>query len=136
MAEDPWFMRIRLPKPKSPFFNQGSWAKLENWESELAPFYDIALNMLGGAVNPLLAESDLALQKLAGQINKRDSFMPATVGVYFGEPDKTVNDPYFDGKGPERKGCIHCGACMTGCRNNAKNSLDKNYLHLAPATGG
>jgi len=124
-----------LPKPKSAFFNQGSWANLEEWESELAPFYDIALNMLGAAVNPLLAQSDLALQKLAQQINKYDYFVPTTVGVFFGEPDKTVKDPFFNGKGPDRKGCIHCGACMTGCMQNAKNSLDKNYLHLAQQLG-
>jgi cholesterol oxidase len=124
-----------LPKPKSAFFNQGSWAGLENWESELAPFYDTAAKMLGAAVNPLLAESDRALQKLAQQINKANNFSPTTVGVFFGEPEKTVEDPYFNGKGPERKGCIHCGACMTGCRQNAKNSLDKNYLHLAQDLG-
>jgi cholesterol oxidase len=124
-----------LPKPKSAFFNQGSWANLEEWESELAPFYDVAWKMLGAAVNPLLAQSDLALQKLAHQINKQDLFSPTTVGVYFGEPDKTETDPFFNGKGPDRKGCIHCGACMTGCRNNAKNSLDKNYLHLALQLG-
>jgi len=91
--------------------------------------------MLGAAVNPLLAQSDLALQKLAQQINKYDYFVPTTVGVFFGEPDKTVKDPFFNGKGPDRKGCIHCGACMTGCMQNAKNSLDKNYLHLAQQLG-
>ncbi|MCX6252364.1 MAG: GMC family oxidoreductase [Bacteroidetes bacterium] len=124
-----------LPKPKSAFFNQGSWAGLENWESELAPFYETASKMLGAAENPLLAESDLALQKLAQQINRSGCFAPTTAGVFFGEPDKTVKDPYFNGKGPERKGCIHCGACMTGCRQNAKNSLDKNYLYLAQDLG-
>ena len=124
-----------LPKPKSPFYRHGSWADLENWESELAPFYDQAWKMLGAAVNPLLAKSDLALKELAHQVNKSESFTPTTVGVFFGEPDIMVKDPFFDGQGPERKGCIHCGACMTGCRNNAKNSLDKNYLHLARQSG-
>ncbi len=124
-----------LPKPKSAFFNQGSWAGLDNWETELTPFYDIAREMLGATENPLLGPSDLALQKLAQQISRADCFAPTTVGVFFGEPDKTVKDPYFNGKGPERKGCIHCGACMTGCRQNAKNSLDKNYLHLAQESG-
>jgi cholesterol oxidase len=124
-----------LPKPKSAFYNHGSWAGLENWESELAPFYDTAYNMLGAAKNPLLAISDLALQKLAHQINRADYFAPTTAGVFFGEPDKTVKDPYFNGKGPDRKGCIHCGGCMTGCRENAKNSLDKNYLYLAQKLG-
>jgi cholesterol oxidase len=124
-----------LPKPKSPFFSKGSWAGLENWEEELAPFYDTAWKMLGASVNPVLAESDCAMEKLANQINKSAHFSPTTAAVYFGEPDVTVKDPYFDGKGPDRTGCINCGACMTGCRNNAKNTLDKNYLHLAQQLG-
>ena len=124
-----------LPKPKSPFFSQGSWAGLEKWEEELEPFYDISWKMLGATVNPVLAESDRAMQKLAAQINKSAHFSPTTAAVYFGEPDVTVNDPYFNGKGPGRTGCIHCGACMTGCRHNAKNTLDKNYLYLAQQLG-
>jgi cholesterol oxidase len=124
-----------LPKPKSPFFNQGSWAGLADWENELSPFYETAWKMLGAAENPVLAESDRAMQKLAEQIGKSEHFAPTIAAVYFGEPDVTVQDPYFNGKGPDRTGCIHCGACMTGCRNNAKNTLDKNYLHLAQQLG-
>ena len=124
-----------LPKPKSPFFSKGSWAGLENWEEELSPFYDIAWKMLGATVNPVLAESDRAMKKLAEQIGKSEQFGPTTAAVYFGQPDVTIKDPYFDGKGPDRTGCINCGACMTGCRHNAKNTLDKNYLHLAQQLG-
>jgi cholesterol oxidase len=50
--------------------------------------------------------------------------------VYLGDPTKEV-DPYFNGLGPARKGCIECAGCMVGCRHNAKNTLDKNYLWLA-----
>ena len=57
------------------------------------------------------------------------------VGVYFGEPGETVADPYFGGEGPERAGCIRCGACMVGCRHNAKNTLRKNYLYFAERNG-
>lgn len=124
-----------LPKPKSPFYSKGSWAGLENWEEVLSPFYETAWKMLGASVNPVLAESDRAMQKLAELINKSAHFSPTTAAVYFGEPDVTVKDPYFNGKGPDRTGCIHCGACMTGCRHNAKNTLDKNYLHLAQQSG-
>ena len=60
---------------------------------------------------------------------------PTQVSVFFGKPAETVPDPYFGGKGPERAGCIFCGGCMTGCRHNAKNSLDKNYLYLAEQLG-
>jgi len=124
-----------LPKPKQEFYNHGSWANLENWETVLAPFYNLAWKMLGAALNPRLDENDLALKELSRQLKKEEAFSPTTVSVYFGEPDKTVKDPYFDGKGPDRTGCIFCGACLTGCRHNAKNTLDKNYLHLAQQLG-
>src|SRR6185436_12856685 len=32
-------------------------------------------------------------------------------------------------------GCTFCGACMTGCRVGAKNTLDRNYLYLAERRG-
>ncbi|MCA9570909.1 MAG: GMC family oxidoreductase, partial [Myxococcales bacterium] len=38
-------------------------------------------------------------------------------------------------KGPPRTGCTACGSCMTGCRIGAKNTLDRNYLHLAELLG-
>jgi cholesterol oxidase len=58
------------------------------------------------------------------------------VGVYFGDgPGAPAADPYFGGAGPERRGCMECGACMTGCRHNAKNTLPKNYLGLAEMAG-
>ena len=31
--------------------------------------------------------------------------------------------------------CIGCGGCMVGCRYNAKNTLDKNYLYFAEKRG-
>ncbi|WP_182542053.1 FAD-dependent oxidoreductase, partial [Halosaccharopolyspora lacisalsi] len=36
---------------------------------------------------------------------------------------------------PRRTGCTECGACMTGCRVGAKNTLVKNYLYLAERNG-
>jgi cholesterol oxidase len=59
--------------------------------------------------------------------------------VFFGGPEQEkgtkVADPYFGGAGPDRKTCIACGSCMTGCRHNAKNTLVKNYLYLAEQNG-
>ncbi len=124
-----------LPKPKSKFFNHGSWANLADWEKELTPFYETAWEMLGASENPLLDEADFAMQELAKSIGKAKEFSPTKVAIYFGEKGKTVDDPYFKGKGPNRTGCTGCGACMTGCRYNAKNTLDKNYLHLAQQLG-
>ncbi len=124
-----------LPKPKSAFFNKGSWANLNNWEEVLEPHYETAWKMLGADTNPFFGDSDLAFKELAYKINKPESFEATKVSVYFGKPSVTVDDPYFDGKGPTRTGCKFCGACMTGCRYNAKNTLDKNYLYLAQNLG-
>jgi cholesterol oxidase len=122
-----------LPKPKSQFFNHGSWAGLAEWENELDPFYEQAWTMLGAVENPIMETAEQDMKELAHAINKE--IKPAKVAVYFGEKGKEVEDPYFNGKGPSRTGCVGCGACMTGCRYNAKNTLDKNYLHLAQQLG-
>jgi len=124
-----------LPVPKQHFFNSGSWATLNNWNEVLKPFYTTAYIMLGAATNPKLYAADLEVQELAKNIGKEANFEATKVAVYFGESGKTVEDPYFKGKGPTRTGCRYCGACMTGCRFNAKNTLDKNYLFLAQQLG-
>ncbi len=124
-----------LPRPEDAFFKTGSWRGLTDWKKELEPFYAEAEKMLGAATNPKLFDADLALQQVAQQMGHQNEFEPTDVAVYFGEPDATVADPFFNGEGPERSGCTHCGACMTGCRHNAKNTLDKNYLYLAMKKG-
>ena len=124
-----------LAKPKKAFYQTGSWAELADWENELNPFYKTASNMLGAAVNPTLELGDLYLKNLAIDQNREPHFKHTKVSIFFGEPDITVADPYFGGKGPERTGCNNCGGCMTGCRYNAKNTLDKNYLYLAEKNG-
>lgn len=124
-----------LPKPKASFYKNGNWAKLANWEEELAPHYETAKQMLGAALNPNLETGDNILKDLAKTRNQSEFFKPTEVSVFFGEPEEEVEDPFFNGKGPRRSGCTFCGACMTGCRHNAKNSLDKNYLYLAQKLG-
>ncbi len=124
-----------LPIPRKEFYQTGKWAKLHDWEKELAPFYEQAADMLGTCQNPNLGPADQALKKLAEQIGKSKWYEPTRVAVFFGEPEIEVDDPYFDGEGPRREGCRSCGGCMVGCRYNAKNSLDKNYLYLAQKKG-
>jgi len=124
-----------LPVPKKSFFLSPAWAHLADWETELEPFYPMALKMLGAETNPVFHTGDHTLQNLAGDLNKMQWFEPTQVAVFFGEPDKTVADPFFGGEGPQRTGCNFCGGCMVGCRYNAKNTLDKNYLYLAEKKG-
>jgi len=124
-----------LPIPKTKFFTTGSWAELNDWESELKPHYSEALRMLGATQNPKLFDGDIGLKTVAQKLNIEEKFNPTNVAVYFGEENVTEKDPFFEGEGPDRTGCNYCGACMTGCRNNSKNTLDKNYLYLAQKLG-
>jgi cholesterol oxidase len=124
-----------LPKPKDPFFENPAWASLADWKRELAPHYATAQRMLGATTNPRVTAGDRILKEVARDIGREASFGPTEVAVFFGDPGKEVPDPYFDGAGPARTGCTHCGACMTGCRVGAKNTLDRNYLYLAERRG-
>lgn len=124
-----------LPIPKAGFFQAKSWSHLADWQAELAPHYQTARRMLGATPNPYTSVPDQILRELATEDGRPEAFSPTTLAVYYGEPGKTVADPYFGGKGPERTGCIQCGGCMIGCRYGAKNTLDKNYLYLAEQLG-
>lgn len=124
-----------LPVPKSAFFHSGHWKGLCDWEAELKPFYALAKKMLGATEHPYMSSSDKAMLTLAEEMGDKSAFHKADVAVYFGKVGETVADPYFEGKGPDRTGCNLCGGCMLGCRYNAKNTLDKNYLHLAQGLG-
>jgi cholesterol oxidase len=122
-------------KPPKAFFEAPEWKGLADWEAELTPFYEVANRMLGTAENPKFWPADHRLHEIAQELGKEDTFKPTPVGIFFGEPGVTVTDPFFDGEGPDRRGCIHCGGCMVGCQHNAKNTLDKNYLYLAEKWG-
>lgn len=125
-----------LMEPSDGAFQASGWRALgSDAQAALAPFYALAKRMLGATLNPKLTFIDAHMREYATKIGAQDTFQPTTVAVFFGEPGKTVPDPYFNGEGPERTGCISCGGCMVGCRHGAKNTLDKNYLYLAEKRG-
>jgi cholesterol oxidase len=124
-----------LYEPLPEFFDDPQWRDITDWRSELAPHYDQASRMLGAATYSRMTPADTAMRAVAERMGVGDTFHPAPVGVFLGEPGKRVPDPYFGGAGPARTGCLHCGSCMTGCRHGAKNTLVKNYLYLAEQAG-
>jgi cholesterol oxidase len=124
-----------LPIPGDAFFAAPPWARLAAWKEELAPHYQEARRMLGAVQNPHVTRPDEVLRELARESGQPEAWSPSTVAVYFGEPGREVDDPFFGGAGPRRSGCIGCGGCMLGCRYGAKNTLDKNYLYLAEKLG-
>ncbi|MGK5095335.1 GMC family oxidoreductase [Deltaproteobacteria bacterium TL4] len=111
------------------------WAKLQDWKTVMPKYYEIAQKMLGVTTNLYIGKADKMLRAAAEAQGFGNTFQPTEVGIYFGKKDKTEPDPYFGGKGPERTGCNFCGGCMVGCRNNSKNTLDKNYLYFAEKNG-
>ncbi len=120
--------------PKAPFFAHPLVQDMGG-DAGLAPFYATARRMLGVVDNPRLFEPDRLLRETAEEYGRGHTFHRSPVGIFFGEPEVTVPDPYFDGAGPARTGCRFCGGCFLGCRHGAKNSLDKNYLYLAEQLG-
>ena len=124
-----------LYEPLGPFYNDPQWSAIADWRQELAPHYDQAKRMLGVTENPTMTPADDAMYSVARDMGVADTFHRTPVGVYFGEPGQSVEDPYFGGAGPRRTGCIQCGNCMIGCRYGAKNRLDTNYLYLAERSG-
>lgn len=124
-----------LYRPPAEFYADPQWTHITHWGSELAAHYDTASAMLGVTTQPLIGPAEEAMRATAAEMGVGETFSRTPVGVFFGEPGVTVDDPYFGGNGPARTGCTQCGACLTGCRVGAKNTLVKNYLALAERRG-
>ncbi|MEC3919341.1 GMC family oxidoreductase [Nocardia sp. CDC160] len=117
------------------FYRHPQWAELADWRAELEPHFRTASRMFG--VEPYVGERpvDGLMRELATELGVPQGYRHTPTAVFLGEAGKTVPDPYFDGAGPARTGCVRCGQCMLGCRYGAKNSLPKNYLWLAESAG-
>lgn len=125
-----------LYEPLEDFYADPQWSGITDWRSELAPHYEQAERMLGVRTYDRTTPADEAMRDVARAMGVEHTFRPTPVAVTIGpRPGEDVGDPYFGGAGPARRTCTHCGACMTGCRHNAKNTLVKNYLYLAESAG-
>ena len=117
--------------PRETFYTNPVWSHMKDWKSILAPYFERAKFMLGSEKFTKEYEEDRILKAVAEDMGSGNSYDRVDyVGVYLGDT-KTEKDPYFKGLGPARRGCIECAGCMVGCRHNAKNTLDKNYLWFA-----
>jgi cholesterol oxidase len=123
------------PKPDSQFYRDPQWGGDRDWYRTLDPHYRTAEHMLGVTTYEGEGPADTLLKELGTELGVPDTYSTTRVGVFFGPAGEEVPDPYFGGDGPPRKGCIRCGACMVGCRFNAKNTLMKNYLWFAERAG-
>lgn len=117
------------------FYRHPRWSELADWRAELAPHFETAQRMLGVTTFTGGGPSEELMAHLATELGVPQAMHPTQVGVYLGTPGVSVADPYFDGDGPDRTGCLRCGRCMLGCPHGAKNTLVKNYLFLAERRG-
>ncbi|MGH2900898.1 MAG: NAD(P)-binding protein, partial [Solirubrobacteraceae bacterium] len=125
-----------LYRARPRFFQDPQWAGLEDdWEAALRPHFDEAERMLGVTTVATDDPADELLRDYGRHVGADESYAKTRVGVFFGPAGETVADPFFDGAGPARTGCIACGRCMVGCPVGAKNTLVKNYLWLAEHGG-
>lgn len=121
--------------PPDAFFKNPVWSGLRDWKETLLPFYAKARFMLGSTKYEKEGPEDEVLKQIAIDMGRTETYKTVDhVGVYLGDR-KEERDPYFNGLGPKRKGCIECANCMVGCRYNSKNTLDKNYLFFAEKWG-
>ncbi|WP_405134825.1 GMC oxidoreductase [Nocardia sp. NBC_01388] len=117
------------------FYRHPQWSELADWRAELEPHYRTALRMFGVQDYQGERPVDGLMRELAAELGVPEGYRHTPVAVHFGTAGQTVPDPYFEGAGPARTGCVRCGQCMLGCRYGAKNSLPKNYLWLAEKSG-
>jgi cholesterol oxidase len=120
--------------PTDDYFRHQSWAGFKNWKKILLPYYKKAGFMMGRVKYEKLHIEDEMLREVARDFDRAHTFDTVYVGVNLNN-QKNDTDPYFNGYGPLRKTCTDCGGCMVGCRENAKNTLDKNYLYFAEKFG-
>jgi len=125
--------------PRDTVWDTGSWKDLAGWKTAMPAYFETVRRMLGITENRLLGPADQLLKRAAEASGTGNTFYRTHVAVL--EPadgkqgGECLPDPYFAGEGPPRHTCIGCGGCMMGCRYNAKNTLDRNYLYLAEKRG-
>ena len=125
-----------LMQPSDLLFNAPAWKHLADWKTILMPHYDTARKMLGVTPNPRFWPADEVLKEIAQELGTVETFQPTQVGVFFSESDdgkEEVPDPYFNGEGPQRRGCSHCGACSEPFRGGDRSS--RRSAHHAGGAG-
>lgn len=127
--------------PKQEVFESESWTRVHpDWRTRLLPYYGLAQRMIGVTKSEYENAADDALRETARRMGREDTYQTVNTGVLFAEDPNDMSgqdrgDPYFEGEGPQRNNCQHCGGCTMGCRHNAKNTLMKNYLWFAERNG-
>lgn len=124
--------------PERRIFGSEHWLRSrDDWFEVLLPFYGLAQRMLGVSTGRHEGVADQVLHEVAADMGRTGTYERVDMAVYqdYQCAGSQGGDPYFSGAGPSRRPCNLCAGCMVGCRFDAKNTLDRNYLHFAERNG-
>jgi len=124
--------------PERTIFASEHWARSRpDWYEVLLPFYGLAQRMLGVGAGRYEGVADRVLGEVAREMGRGATYERVSMAVFqdYQADVRPEADPYFSGAGPLRRPCNLCAGCMVGCRFDAKNTLDRNYLHFAERNG-
>src|SRR5450631_4289403 len=130
--------------PPESVFNSG-WPP-EITFAGLQPYYSTVASVLDIRQVPKNQWSPRVqlMRDAATQLGQADRFRAVDIAVSFDEnlqydfsvePDIANSKRFINKHGVEQGTCAHLGECDIGCRADAKNTLDKNYLHIAQQNG-
>jgi cholesterol oxidase len=108
----------------------------------LLPYYQTVGSMMEVRTVPdqQLSPRVQLMRDAAAKLGQPERFRPIDIAVSFNdelvydfnsEPDLANSKRIVNRHGMEQGTCAHLGECDIGCRADAKNTLDKNYLYLA-----
>lgn len=87
-----------------------------SYDPGLAPHFETVRRVLGAQTVPFESPADAVLRRVAERMGVAATFRRTEVAVDF-------------------EHCTRCGGCMIGCREGAKNTLDRTYLAAAERLG-
>jgi len=137
------YANVSAVPPKTVF--DGGWPP-EITFAGLQPYYSTVADILDIRPVPKNQWSPRVqlMQEAATKLGQADRFHAADLAISFDEdlkydfnvePDIANSKRFVNKHGVEQGTCAHLGECDIGCRADAKNTLDKNYLHLAKKSG-
>lgn len=124
------YANVHLRAPAEAF--DASWPEGYSREA-LDPHYDLVAHMLD--INPIdrsprgLPPRTEQMHEVTGALGRADQLIHPPLAVNF------ATGPGPNKFGVMQGGCIHCGECVIGCVQRAKNTLDFNYLAVAERLG-